>query len=95
MSDSSIWYLENIDVTGLFCPKKLGAGHMHEERRYQKGEYIYFQDDLADRIYFLFEGQVKIGTTGDTATRVILQHGRADIVLPARRVMFLGSVASA
>ena len=37
MSDQSIWYLENIDVAGLFCPKKLGAGemdkHSHKEFR--------------------------------------------------------------
>ena len=25
MKDQSFWYLENIDVQGIFCPKKLGA----------------------------------------------------------------------
>ena len=80
MSDQSIWYLENIDVAGLFCPKKLGAGEMdkHSHKEYKKGEYIYLPEEHADRIYFLTEGRVKIGTyseTGKEITKAILSTG--------------------
>jgi CRP/FNR family cyclic AMP-dependent transcriptional regulator len=74
----SLWYLENVDVTGIFCPQKLGNGDMHIERTYQKGEYIYLQEEEADKIYFLFSGRVKIGTyaeSGKEVTKTILGKG--------------------
>ena len=55
MKDQSLWYLENIDVTGIFCPKKLGMGSMHLEKRYSKGEYIYLPEESADKIFFIFD----------------------------------------
>ena len=72
MSDQSIWYLENIDVTGLFCPKKIGAGEMdkHAHKTYKKGDYIYLPEEHADRIYFLTEGRVKIGTYGESGKEI-------------------------
>lgn len=78
MRDQSLWYLENIDVTGLFCPKKLDMGEKHSEKQYEKGEYIYLPEEQADRIYFIFSGRVKIGTYSDTGkeiTKVILGRG--------------------
>ena len=78
MRDQSLWYLENIDVTGLFCPKKLDMGEKHSERQYEKGEYIYLPEEQADRIYFIFSGRVKIGTYSDAGkeiTKVILGRG--------------------
>lgn len=80
MSEQSIWYLENIDVTGLFCPKKIGAGEMdkHAHKTYKKGDYIYLPEEHADRIYFLTEGRVKIGTYGDSGkeiTKALLSTG--------------------
>ncbi|HRD80735.1 MAG TPA: hypothetical protein PLL53_08260 [Saprospiraceae bacterium] len=54
MDTQSLWYLENIDVNGIFCPQKLGRGDMdnHPHRQYAKGEYIYLQEDEADKIFF-------------------------------------------
>lgn len=78
MDKQSIWYLENIDVTGLFCPKKVGTGDFHTEKHYAKGEYIYLPEEESDRVYFLFEGSVKIGTYSDAGkeiTKVILHKG--------------------
>lgn len=80
MSDQSLWYLENIDVTGIFCPKKLGAGMLdqHVHKNYKKGEYIFLPEESADRIYFLTEGRVKIGTYSDAGkeiTKAILGTG--------------------
>lgn len=80
MSDQSLWYLENIDVTGIFCPKKLGAGALehHAHKQYKKGEYIFLPEESADRIFFLTEGRVKVGTYGETGkeiTKAILNAG--------------------
>lgn len=78
--DQSLWYLENIDVTGLFCPKKVGRGDMeqHSHKVFKKGEYIYLPDEQADRLYFLTEGRVKIGSYADSGkeiTKAILNKG--------------------
>ncbi len=80
MSEKSLWYLENIDVTGIFCPKKIGAGALehHAHKIYKKGEYIFLPEESADRIFFLTEGRVKIGTYGETGkeiTKAILTAG--------------------
>jgi hypothetical protein len=80
MSNQSFWYLENVDVTGIFCPKKIGRGDMekHVHRTYKRGEYIYLPEEHADRIFFLTEGRVKIGTYGETGkeiTKAILSKG--------------------
>ncbi len=75
-----IWYLENIDVSGIFCPKKINAGGLdqHEQKEFAKGEYIYLPDEHADKVYFISEGRVKIGTYGETGkeiTKAILNAG--------------------
>lgn len=79
MTDQSLWYLENLDITGIFCPQKFGA---HEDelyhKEYKKGEYIYVADEHSDRIYFLSSGRVKVGTHGDSGkeiTKAILTKG--------------------
>ena len=79
MSDQAIWYLENIDVTGIFCPKKLGISKAsHTYKTYKKGEYIYVPDEYSDKIFFISEGRVKIGSYGDSGkeiTKAILATG--------------------
>ncbi len=80
METNSLWFLENIDVTSIFCPQKLGAGVIdkHTQKKYKKGEYIYIPNEHADQIYFLSEGRVKIGAYGDGGkeiTKAILTTG--------------------
>lgn len=78
--NQSFWYLQNIDVTGIFCPKKVGRGEMdnHPHKKYKKGDYIYLPNELADKIFFLTEGRVKIGSYGESGkeiTKAILNKG--------------------
>jgi len=80
MSDQSLWYLENLDVTGIFCPKKIDRGDLDKQphRTYKRGEYIYLPDEHADKIFFLTDGRVKIGTyneEGKEITKAILNPG--------------------
>jgi len=79
MRDQSFWYLEEIDVTGIFCPQKLGASKdTHLQKHFKKGAYIYVQEEHADKIFFLMEGRVKIGNLsaeGKEITKAILAKG--------------------
>ncbi len=73
MSDQKpLWYLENIDVTGLFCPQKMETTmDSKTHRSFEKGTYIYLPEEHADKIYFLSEGRVKIGNYGDSGKEII------------------------
>ena len=77
----ALWHLENIDITHLLCPNKLGdkdrmAQHTH--RTFARGTSFFVPDDLSDRIFFITEGRVKISTMneeGKEITKAILGKG--------------------
>jgi CRP/FNR family cyclic AMP-dependent transcriptional regulator len=80
MNNQSFWYLENIDVSGLFCPKKIRRGELEQysHKTYNKGDYVFLPEDSSDKIYFITEGRVKIGTYGKSGkeiTKAILGNG--------------------
>jgi CRP/FNR family transcriptional regulator, cyclic AMP receptor protein len=79
MKDQSLWFLENIDVTGIFCPQKLaGVSDDNGHKIFKKGEYIYLPEQSSDKIFFIVEGRVKIGNIGDNGkeiTKAILNNG--------------------
>ncbi len=80
MSNKALWFLENIDVTGIFCPKKIRRGDLDDtdQKMYEKSEYIYLPNEHANRIYFVTEGRVKVGTyseAGKEITKAILTSG--------------------
>lgn len=78
-AENKLWYLENIDFF-----KDLSKDQVKELmdltvlQDCKKGEYIYFQDDIADKVYFVKKGKVKIGTIsedGKEIIKAILQNG--------------------
>ena len=77
----ALWHLENIDLTHLLCPNKLGDAERmarHTQRTFAKGEQFFVPDDLSDRIFFITEGRVKISSMNDEGkeiTKVILGKG--------------------
>jgi len=78
--NQALWFLDNIDVLGIFCPQKLNSAEMerHVHKRYKRGEYIYLPEEMADRVFFLTEGRVKIGSYADNGkevTKAILGPG--------------------
>lgn len=79
MENQQLWYLENIDVTGIFCPQKLGSvNDTHAAKSLKKGTYIYLQEEDADKIFFINQGRVKIGANsedGKEITKAILGPG--------------------
>jgi len=79
MDNQQFWYLENIDVTGILCPQKMDNVHeTHSSKAFKKGTYIYLQEEEADKIFFISQGRVKIGTNseeGKEITKAILGPG--------------------
>ena len=79
MSEENIWYLEDLDVKGIFCPTKMEATmNAFPHRNYKKGDLVYHVEDKSDKIYLIIDGRVKIGThapTGKEITKSILSAG--------------------
>jgi CRP-like cAMP-binding protein len=79
MEGHQLWYLENIDMTGIFCPTKVeDAMQGHAKKNFAKNDYIYLPDQHADKLYFITEGKVKIGSIGDSGkeiTKALLGKG--------------------
>mgnify|MGYP002266104030 FL=1 len=63
---NNLWHLENVDVSGIFWPKKVEGGALDQQthRNFKRGEYIFLPDEDADKVYFVCEGRVKIGSYG-------------------------------
>lgn len=79
MENNALWYLENIDVTDIFCPNKLlNSSSEHSSIKVSKGEYIYIPNDKSGSIYFITKGSVKIASQSEDdkeITKAILGKG--------------------
>ncbi len=79
MKDQSIWYLENVDVTNIFCQNKMADNQeAHTVKTFKKNEYIYMPDQASDKIYFVAKGRIKVGTyneSGKEITKALLNKG--------------------
>lgn len=79
MEKSNLWYLENIDAQGIFCPKKLGSSAPgHGFHNFSKGDLIFEPSQKADKVYFISSGRVKIASdkqSDKSITKAILGPG--------------------
>lgn len=80
MADQKLWYVENIDLTHVFCPKKMGMGMIEAKDHlyFDANQYIYLPEEPARKIFLINEGRVKIGTygaDGKEVTKAILSPG--------------------
>lgn len=67
-----MWYLQSVDVTGVFCRDKMMSNpDKHSEKVFKKGETIYLSEDHSDRIYFILRGRVKICIQGEGDKEII------------------------
>jgi len=76
----NFWYLEEVNLFEYFCPVTGGQEKYDKlpKRSYKKGEFIYFSDDSADKVYFIHSGAVKLGTytvDGEEMIKVVLHPG--------------------
>jgi CRP-like cAMP-binding protein len=75
----SIWVLEDVNLFSLLCPHKFKAYKKdHEFHNFKKEDYIYFEEDSANKVYLIEKGKVKIGhytEEGDEVIKAILSKG--------------------
>lgn len=75
----SLWFFEDVKLFKVLCPHKLKAyKNSHDFNIYKKKDYIYFEEDSANKIYLIEKGKVKIGyynENGDEIVKAILAEG--------------------
>ena len=58
----SIWYCERTNMFSLLCPHKFKEyKKTHDLDVYNKKDYIYFEQDAAQKVFLIAKGKVKIG----------------------------------
>ena len=69
---NSIWILEDVNLFNLLCPHKFKQYKAcHAFDAYKKSDYIYFEEDAANKVYLIEKGKVKIGYYNEDGTEVV------------------------
>ena len=75
----SLWFFDDVNLFKVLCPHKFKAYKAdHDFDAYKKKDYIYFEDDSANKVYLIEKGKVKIGyysEEGDEVVKAILTRG--------------------
>ena len=67
-----IWIFEDVNVLKLLCPHKFRRYKtLHKSQRFNKKDFIYFNEDEANDIFIIERGKVKIGYYNDQGDEVI------------------------
>jgi len=69
---NTLWYFENVNVFNLLCPHKFKKYKaFHSFFNYKKNDYVYFESDVAKKVYLIEKGKIKIGYYTEEGTEVI------------------------
>lgn len=69
---SAIWFFEDSDLFKILCPHKFKRYKKdHDFDTYRKNDYIYFEEDSANKVYLIEKGKVKIGYYAEDGYEVI------------------------
>jgi CRP-like cAMP-binding protein len=69
----ALWFFENVNLFNFLCPHKYKEfANEHSFLDYNKGDYIYMEDDKSDKIYLINSGKIKIGYITDEGDEIIL-----------------------
>lgn len=72
MSAQTIWYLENINLSDIFCDEKLNQPNEGVwVKTFEKNEVIYQPSQNAEHIFLITKGKVKIASTGDSGKEIV------------------------
>ncbi len=69
---SAIWFFEDANLFKVLCPhkfKKYKKDHYFDA--YAKSDYIYFEEDTANKVYVIEKGKVKIGYYSEDGHEII------------------------
>ncbi|MBJ6368899.1 Crp/Fnr family transcriptional regulator [Snuella sedimenti] len=76
---NSLWFFEDVNLFNILCPHKFKAYKAsHDFDVYRKKDYIYFEEDSANKVYLIEKGKVKIGyysEEGEEVVKAILTRG--------------------
>lgn len=76
---STIWFFEDANLFKILCPHKFRKYKKdHSFGAYKKSDYIYFEEDIANKVYLIEKGKVKIGyyaEDGNEVVKAILTKG--------------------
>jgi len=76
---NSLWTFEEVNLFGMLCPHKFKAFKKeHSFNQYNKEDFIYFENDISNKIFLIEKGKVKIGhytDEGDEIVKAILKKG--------------------
>lgn len=80
MANQQLWFVENIDLQNIFCPKKVDMGmtESKDHLSFPANKYVYLPEEPARKIFLISSGRVKIGTYGSDGkevTKAILAPG--------------------
>lgn len=69
----SLWFFENVNLFHFLCPHKYSQfSNNHTFLNYNKGEFIYMEEDKSDKIYLINTGKIKLGYITDEGDEVIM-----------------------
>ena len=76
---NSLWFFDDVNLFNLLCPHKFKEyKSCHTFDQYKKNDYIYLEEDAANKIYLIEYGKVKIGyyaEDGKEVVKTILSKG--------------------
>jgi CRP-like cAMP-binding protein len=68
----NIWFFENVNLFNLLCPHKFKEyKECHSFNLYNKSDYIYFEEDSANKIYLIESGKIKLGYYNEDGSEVV------------------------
>lgn len=68
----SLWFFEDANLFKVLCPHKFKAYKAnHDFDAYKKKDYIYFEEDSANKVYLIEKGKVKIGYYNEDGSEVV------------------------
>ncbi|MGD1839672.1 MAG: Crp/Fnr family transcriptional regulator [Thermonemataceae bacterium] len=79
--EKEIWFFDDVNLYNILCPHRVKDAKKREQHKFydfKKDEFIYFEDDPADKIFLIANGRVKIGSyseEGDEFIKAILTRG--------------------
>jgi len=72
MEKPKIWYLENFNLfKGLTMEQLKYFGMKSSMKKFKKGEFIYFPNELSDKVFILKDGEIKIGMYTDDGRELL------------------------
>jgi len=69
---NSLWFFDDVNLFNVLCPHKFKEYKKdHDFDAYKKKDYIYFEEDSANKVYLIEKGKVKIGYYGGDGEEIV------------------------